>query len=339
MFAKNLYTMRIYFGTALDFPTHLEAEQALGLKGLLLWLEQQLGFSFQIHSDQDRLARYEGVGGEYTPLQYLQMRDALKAGGWDFLGDGAPSDKLKLLAALEAEQRPLSGLADCLEDVREALEAKPNALPEIEFVLREPRRQMPAPYQRLLQLLEAHQGAVVRWEKPQPCADPNTDLGKLQQSLLFTNEPFEYAGDGTFEIYTLQNEEVLEEYVASEVEEASWAYLCSHAAIAGAMQAEGERKVFMHPASVIMPVQQLAWLGAQEMPAAKALFTAEEETYLRERGWVANTPEETAQLLEVQALMPILYCSGQLRILVLEALGETMLIQHPIVEKIMEIIG
>ncbi|MGI9160081.1 MAG: hypothetical protein ACR2K1_10050, partial [Saprospiraceae bacterium] len=134
--------------------------------------------------EADRFATAQGL---------LALRDALRTAGWDFvLSEDAPT-RLRELAAVEIlfrgkaaapENAFLSaGFADRLAEVCRRLEQEPVFVEAV--TLYEPEDSMPRSLRRIVSIWR-RLGVPVHIQGPVVSADPDTDLGRLQQKILGT---------------------------------------------------------------------------------------------------------------------------------------------------------
>ncbi|MHB8876713.1 MAG: RecB family exonuclease [Myxococcaceae bacterium] len=130
----------------------------------------------------------------------LALRDRLRLAGWRKQALGG-SARLADLSALEALAEPMlpPGFPD-LEDALSGQLEQSRSLPiSLTLRLASPRSGLPFLVLRLIEALAAA-GAVVEEQPPDAAiADPGTDLGRLQRTLLApTGARASLAGDGTF---------------------------------------------------------------------------------------------------------------------------------------------
>ena len=208
----------LHLSTDFDAPSHLPAAAPLaghlfaGPVRLLHWLEKQLGLDGrEEQTDYLRIELYRQALQQFgaqapvppfyaasleadrfaTAQGLLTLRDALRTAGWDFAFSEEAPARLRELAGVEIlfrakaaapENAFLSaGFADRLEDVCRALEQEPVFVGEIS--LYEPEDCMPQALRRLVALWR-RLGVPIHLKGPVVSADPDTDLGRLQQKLL-----------------------------------------------------------------------------------------------------------------------------------------------------------
>lgn len=208
----------LHLSSDFDAPVHLPASAPFsgrlfaGPVRLLHWLEKQLGLDGrEEQTDYLRIELYRQALQQFaaqasdppfyaasleadrfaTAQGLLALRDSLRTAGWDFAYSGDAPTRLRELAGVEILFRGKAaapenvflsaGFADRLEDVCRRLEQEPVFVGEI--TLHEPEASMPIALRRPVAIWR-RLGVPIHSKEPVVSADPDTDLGRLQQKLL-----------------------------------------------------------------------------------------------------------------------------------------------------------
>lgn len=212
------------------------AQQALGVNGLMAYLEKHLGMRNPDRQDYLRFEQYRQILRIHvqrypdafysasfqadeiaTASALLQRRDELYLSGWNFyLSDDLPV-RLQTLAQIEALVQ--SGDPVILYDgFAERYERVVNAIPDFvlpleKIYLNEPKHLLPPHLQYLFEVLE--NARVVIEEIKTTVPDPKGDLQNLQRALLKESyNKKEVKGDGSLIIIKAKRETYAAEYWA-----------------------------------------------------------------------------------------------------------------------------
>ena len=175
--------MRITFGMFLDGAEWSPAAASLGEIKLgplqfLAWLESRLGLDGVAISAPERINEYMrkirqvdpewcrasfGLDSWSTAKQMLAWRDELCENGWD--GKSGSSERLKTLAALEADGGPLSpGLPDRMKAI--VAELPKHHFTDTTLVLQDPFELLPYRWKQVVGLLR--QRGMTTVDAPEP---------------------------------------------------------------------------------------------------------------------------------------------------------------------------